>query len=91
MFNSEHFRSPCEACSGGTDTLECEEGIIRYCQTFYELDPVACSNYLDLFVTCEYAALGADEEEALRSGVTEGRNGLGITFGKSCPHCCNIR
>lgn len=80
MFNPSHFASPCGSCSRGLDAPECEAGIKKYCASYYEIDPVSCGNYLDLFVKCQYSALDPDSDRALQKGVTEGRGGLGTIF-----------
>ncbi|CAB9496298.1 Furin-like protease 1, isoform 1 [Seminavis robusta] len=84
LFSSEHPDSPCKACGEFTalDELseECEAAVGNYCRENYVDDRVACSEFLDLFVDCEYHILPMDAHEAFVRAITEGRDGKGIIF-----------
>jgi len=84
-------RSPCQVCGindGGdfdvTDE-ECQESIIYWCAMYYNEDTEACTEYLDIFVDCEYWALSPEYHENFVQAITQGRNGKGIIFGKFLP------
>ncbi|CAB9505040.1 Furin-like protease 1, isoform 1 [Seminavis robusta] len=78
--------SPCEPCGGvnqfDSTTWECEAGITKYCSKYYELDPIACGEYLDLYVTCDFHTLSQGNEEGFAQIIAQGRGGKGpiITF-----------
>ena len=84
--------TPCEACNFTSDgsldvdidlRSRCESRIARYCSRFYEHDPIACAEFIDLLVDggeCEYNALQKHDRDALIAGVTEGRDGKGIVY-----------
>ena len=79
--------SPCasSACSDwGSDALQssaCKNTIASYCQATFvmETDP-ACSDWLDLWVTCDYLALDERSRQQLQHGVTAGRAGKGVVY-----------
>lgn len=88
-FDLNHPTSPCnnEDCGAGAAfsgalTPLCEEAIVAYCSTLYENDPVACGEYLDLYVTCSFHSLSIVNTEGFPKIMAEGRGGLGpiITF-----------
>ncbi|CAB9496302.1 Furin-like protease 1, isoform 1 [Seminavis robusta] len=86
-FEVDHQISPCRICGGNLENngmdLEdglCRRSIIHHCTQFYELDPIACAEYLDLFVDCNYHALSPTEHQVFVRAITEGRNGKGIIF-----------
>ena len=58
MFSPDHPDSPCEICEDfsftGKSPDGCEEAVSKYCLDNYEMDPIACAEHLDLFVSCEY-------------------------------------
>ena len=85
--------NPCEVCNFTTsyslDSTDanlrqrCETTIRNHCSRFYEHDPKACVEYIDLLVDggeCEYNTLLPSDRDALIAGVTEGRDGKGIIY-----------
>ena len=66
--------------SNPSPAVECEDAISIHCLTSFESDVQACTNFLDLFVKCEFNSLSMEEQDALYKGVTEGRNGKGIVY-----------
>jgi Subtilase family len=58
----------------------CRQSIIYHCTNFYESDSIACAEYLDLFVDCQYHALTPTEHQLFVRAITEGRNGKGVIF-----------
>ena len=70
---------PCTVCPQGSE-VECRQAARLYCSLYYELDPLACSDYLDTFVSCEYHALPTQTQEYLVQNIVEGRQGLGVIF-----------
>jgi kexin len=62
-------------------SLGCEQDIIDYCSNpfNFETDVEGCTEFLDLFVECNYAS-SPEEILAFIRGVTEGRQGKGIIF-----------
>ena len=84
-FQPDATDSPCQACGGNAfnaQTPECEAAITKYCSTKYELDPVACGEYLDLYVTCSCHTLSQNNVEGFPVVMAQGRGGKGpiITF-----------
>lgn len=86
-FTSTTTTSPClaTACSSidwsnPSPSIECEAAISIHCISSFESDVQACTNFLDLFVTCEFNTLSMAQQVALNKGVTEGRNGKGIVY-----------
>jgi len=90
-FEGNVFGSPSSPCAPGGScvnddfhngdlSLECEDGIVDYCGTYYERDYAACSQFLDLFAECSYGVTSLEEQAALAKGITEGRNGKGIVY-----------
>ena len=91
IFRNDHPWSPCHICNffmkdndddNDSEDLElsCQVQIIKYCALRYSYDPTACSEYLDLFVKCEYNALIPEEQAALTNGIQNGRDGKGIVY-----------
>ena len=80
-FSSDHPESPCGEC-GATFaqvlTPDCEEAIKDYCSDKYELDPIACGEYLDLYVSCQFHSLSPTNEEGFAKVIQEGRGGKGV-------------
>ena len=86
-FSSTITSSPCIATncasvdwSNPTPSDACEAAIAIHCLTSFETDVQACTNFLDLFVKCEFNSLSNAEQNALNKGVVEGRNGKGIVY-----------
>ena len=79
--------SPCAAteCSNvdwfnPSPSTSCEDVIRSHCLSFFESDVLACTSFLDLFVSCRFNSLTLEEQFALSKGVTEGRDGKGIVY-----------
>ena len=79
--------SPCTATeclsvdwSNPSPSFECEEIIRYHCLSYFELDSIACTSVLDLFVNCLFNSQTLEEAHALAKGTTEGRNGKGIVY-----------
>lgn len=88
-FDPSNEPNPCgddSFCAGAdwSRTIElsedCQSDVIVYCLTNYELDVLACSSYLDLFVKCGYNTQSPEEIAAMTQGVTLGRGGKGIVY-----------
>jgi subtilisin-like proprotein convertase family protein len=86
-FSSTTRTSPCIAtdCAGvdwsnPSPSTACEEAISLHCIISFETDVQPCTNFLDLFVNCEFNFLSMAQQDALSKGVTEGRNGKGIVY-----------
>ena len=68
-----------------TISFGCKSHIHYYCgaSSYHAeigyMDP-ACTDYYDLFVSCEYWSLANDEIAALQRGTTYGRGGRGIVY-----------
>ncbi|CAB9496274.1 Furin-like protease 1, isoform 1 [Seminavis robusta] len=86
IFDDTHPASPCSFCTSLTDasqpdvSIACTQAIEEYCTDQYENDPVACSEWLDIYVSCEYHALSEQAHQAFVQGVIEGRQGKGIIY-----------
>lgn len=92
-FSNTVSTSPCNSCTnkewastnGGADlsglSLVCMGAISNYCLTRFEADEHACGSYLALYTECNYDSyLTLEEQGALETGITNGREGLGILF-----------
>jgi len=80
-FSSEPSTSPCTICGptfADVLTEECEKAITDYCSRYYELDPNACGEYLDLYVSCDFYALSPVGDQNFAKAVQEGRGGKGV-------------
>ena len=77
LFNANHPNSPCDICQ--QSTKECEEAIIKYC-SFYYNDDMACMEYLDLFVACEYHGLNDIIQDQIILNIATGRDNKGVIF-----------
>jgi hypothetical protein len=93
IFDPNHPISPCRSCDFSaahqhvdhilpSDLLgrECESAIVYYCAVNYEQDATACSEYLDLFVSCGYNTISDEQQAALARGIHQGRQGKGILY-----------
>ncbi|CAB9519151.1 Furin-like protease 1, isoform 1 (Partial), partial [Seminavis robusta] len=75
---SSNSYGPNSYCANGNLMAEaCETAIIDYCSVHYELDNLACAEYLDLYTDCEYHVLPPELDTAYTEAVLNGRNGLG--------------
>ena len=76
---------PCMACDWSsvenTDTEECISSIIYYCAegSNYENDVAGCGLFLDVYADCSFVG-NYEDNEAIRRGITEGRDGKGIIY-----------
>lgn len=80
-FLPDHPESPCEECGATFEqvlTEECESSIVKYCKSNYEDDPVACGEYLDLYVSCEFNTMSPTEEEGFARVIQDSRGGKGV-------------
>ena len=66
-------------------TVDCQEAIVNYCSQSanYEGDPLACAEYLDLYVDCIYNVMDPADGETFGQLVVKGRGGLGTIICKS--------
>lgn len=80
-FKEDRPESPCSICGNNFGTQDCEFAIVDYCSIFYEFDALACADYLDLYVDCNYHVLAPEIDDVFARAVTEGRNGLGTIYG----------
>jgi Subtilase family len=89
LFEYDHDIAPCRVCGQDDNTSNssmnltdkfCRQSIMYHCTNFYEQDPIACAEYLDLFVDCQYHALSPTEHQLFVRAITEGRNGKGVIF-----------
>jgi len=92
-FDQTNPNSPCQFCQeefGSTINtvrqenytipgIDCERAIILYCSLRYNHD-IACQEYLDLFVECQYHVLDATTLDQLVLNIVEGRNKKGVIF-----------
>ena len=84
-FDSDNPDNPCDACETFfDDPSTCLDAITDYCTFNFENDPIACEDFLDIYVTCDYtiATLPSDVEQLLEKLVKEGRSGLGTIIGE---------
>lgn len=77
--------SPCEVCnftSTETRSVQCENTIVEYCDRNFEMEQLACIDFLDLIIggTCEYNKVPDSMLEAIGEGILEGRGGKGIIY-----------
>jgi subtilisin family serine protease len=86
-FTATTSTSPCIAADcasvdwgNPSPSVACDAAISLHCITSFESDVQACTNFLDLFVKCEFNSLSMAQQDALKRGVTEGRDGKGIVF-----------
>ena len=63
---------------------ECKDAIIKYCaeSSNYEIDRLACSEFLDLWTDCAYNVMDPATGTTFGKVVTEGRGGLGTIIGE---------
>lgn len=65
---------------------ECKNATVAYCSTAsnFENDRLACAEYFDLYIDCQYADNFWDPMtgETMSQLVTRGRGGLGTILGK---------
>lgn len=73
---------PCQVCNFAAGALseDCSLAISVYCIEGYENDPIACAEYLDLYVDCGYNAIEESAHEELVRGIMSGRDSKGIIF-----------
>ena len=58
----------------------CMSAIDAYCTGYYRNDPIACAEFLDFYVQCEYHSLPPEAHEVFVEGVVQGRKGKGIIY-----------
>ena len=93
LFDPTHPASPCQVCDAASfivlqdDTpdndgsyVACMTAIDDYCTYHYAEDALACAEFLDVYVSCEYHSLPPEAHQVLVQGVLEGRNGKGIIY-----------
>ena len=96
LFDPTHPSSPCEICDSSNleSYLEptpndgigiqvssaCMFAIDDYCSGHYRNDPVACAEFLDFYVQCEYHALPPEAHQVFLEGALTGRQGKGIIY-----------
>ena len=82
MSTSPCIATDCASVDWGnpSPSVLCETAITLHCVTSFESDVQACTNFLDLFVKCNFNSVSMTQQNALIKGVTEGRNGKGIVF-----------
>ena len=96
LFDPNHTSSPCDICDSSNlqSYLEqtpvdgigiqvssaCMFAIDDYCTSHYRNDPVACAEFLDFYVQCEYHALPPEAHQVFLEGVLQGRQGKGIIY-----------
>ena len=62
-FVQDIFLNPCNIllCTDfGLNDPSCQEYIIGYCKENYAHEPIACAEYLDLFISCDFNVLSDD-------------------------------
>jgi len=89
IFDSTHPQSPCRICDDAmfapdTDREDmseaCVSAIDNYCTFYYAQDAVACAEFLDYYVRCEYHTLPPAAHEVFLDQMLNGRNGKGIIY-----------
>jgi subtilisin family serine protease len=61
---------------------ECIDAIVEHCNSYYEVEKEACSEFLDLIIggECSYVGLSTVARDSIIKGITEGRGGKGIVY-----------
>ena len=74
----------------GVISEDCENTIVKHCKFNYENDPLACGDFLDLFVDCKCHFLSLEAEKVFKCCLTTDSD-CSILFGCAVPHHCNYR
>jgi hypothetical protein len=76
-FSQDNLESPCAVCGDNFGDVatnrECLTAVSSYCSRYYEVDELACIEYMDFFVQCQDQFLPTALHDAWAKTITEGR------------------